>query len=115
MYRRSYYPRRGGKYSNETVCFNQGVTESVDAGVPFTEDPLVIVPATNVLGNRKVKNFTIKVTANLNDDAIIGVLAYVPEGTTMSTPLVAGTTQSLYEPSLPRVQLGGITKVAITF
>lgn len=99
MFRRSYYPRRGGKYSNETVCFNAQVTDSVDAGTPLTTNPITIVPATTVLGNRKVKNFTIKVTANLNDDAIIGVLAYVPEGTDMSKPLVTGDVQSLYEPN----------------
>ena len=99
MYRRSYYNRRGGKYSNETICFNTQITQSVDGGIPFTQDPIVVVPATHVLGNRKVKNFTIKVTANLNDDVIIGVLAYVPEGTTMSSPLVTGDVQSLYEPN----------------
>lgn len=99
MFRRSYYSRRGGKYSNETVCFNAEVTDSVDAGVPLTTNPIVIVPSTDVLGNRKVKNFTIKVTANLNDDPIIGVLAYVPEGTGMSRPLVSGPVQSLYEPN----------------
>lgn len=99
MYRRSYYTKRGGKYSNETMCFNAQVTSNVDGGVPFSEDPIVLVPATNVMGNRKVKNFTVKVTANFNDDVIIGVLAYVPEGTTMSKPLVSGDIQSLYEPN----------------
>ena len=99
MYRRSYYRGRGGKFSNETVCFNAQVTDGVDGGTPLTSDPITIVPPTDILGNRKVKNFTIKVTANLNDDVIIGVLAYVPEGTQMSTPLVTGPTQSLYEPN----------------
>lgn len=99
MYRRSYYKGRSGKYSNETVCFNVGVTDHKDGGEALTEDPVIIVPATDVFGNRKVKNFTIKVTANLNDDAIIGVLAYVPQGTQMSLPLVTGDVQSLYEPN----------------
>lgn len=100
MFRRSYYPRRYGKYSNETMCFNAQVTSTKDGGQSLTgENPIVIVPATTVLGNRKVKNFSIKVTANLNDDSIIGVLAYVPEGTEMSIPLVTGPVQSLYEPN----------------
>lgn len=100
MYRRSsYYRSRSAKYSNETVCFNAGVTADTNAGQVLTQQPLTIVPPTNVLGNRKVKNFTIKVTSDLNDDPIIGVLAYVPEGTTMSVPLVTGETQSLYEPN----------------
>ena len=99
MYRRSYYTRRSGKYSNETVCFNATVTSNVNAGTALTTNPIPIVPATTVLGNRKVKNFTIKVTSNLNDAPIIGVLSYIPEGTLMNTPLVTGPNQSLYEPN----------------
>ena len=100
MYRRNnYYRPRAAKYSNETVCFNAQVTADTDGGQPLTANPIIIVPATNVLGNRKVKNFTLKVTSDLNDDPIIGVLAYVPEGTDMSQPLVTGTMQSLYEPN----------------
>lgn len=99
MYRRSYYRGGRNKYSNETVCFNAQITDSVDGGQALTQNPIEIVPSTSVLGNRKVKNFTVKVTANLNDDVIIGVLAYVPEGTDMSRPLVTGPIQSLYEPN----------------
>lgn len=99
MYRKSYYRGRVGKYSNETMCVNAQVNTNIDAGTPLTDSPITIVPSTNVLGNRKVKNFTLKFTAQFTDDPIIGVLAYVPEGTTMSTPLVTGSTQSLYEPN----------------
>ena len=59
MYRRSYYKGRSGKYSNETVCFNVGVTDHKDGGEALTEDPVIIVPATDVFGNSKVFNFTI--------------------------------------------------------
>ena len=99
MYRRSYYRGRSSKYSNETICVNAQVTEDKDGGVPLTANPLTIVPATDVLGNRKVKNFTLKFTAQFTDDPIIGILAYVPEGTNMSVPLVTGPNQSLYEPN----------------
>ena len=100
-----YRNYRSSKYSNETVSFNTQLTASVDAGQPFPQDAttgfkgLAIVPATTVLGNRKVKNFTIKITANFNDEAIMGALVYVPEGTEASNLLCAGPIQSLYEPN----------------
>ena len=59
MYRRNYYRGRTGKYSNETMCVNAQVRADTDGGEPLTANPVVIVPATDVLGNRKVKNFTI--------------------------------------------------------
>ena len=111
MYRRNYrsFRNRNGKYSNETVALNSQVTETIDGNVTFpkddTEDPplhqtgLVIVPSTSILGNRKVKNFTIKITANGNDDSIFGALVYVPEGTRASDLQVAGSVQSMYEPN----------------
>ena len=104
IYRTPYF--KGTKYSNETVCFNVGGTATVDGGQPFPWNEgdinlrgVTIVPPTNVLGNRKVKNFQIKVTCTGNDDPIIGCLVYVPEGTSVSAPLVTGQTQSLYEPN----------------
>lgn len=108
MYRRSYYRGRSAKYSNETISFNTQLTESQDGGVPFPETELPdeskyagipIVTATPILGTRKVKNFTIKVTAQNNDDAIFGLLVYVPENTNPSIPGVTGPYQSLYEPN----------------
>lgn len=115
MYRRPYYRSRSNKYSNETIAFNTQVTANSDGGAMFptstianiqnpSADPsnvpgLVVVPASTVQGNRKVKNFTIKVTANRNDDQIFGALIYVPEGTTAQNLLVTGVSQSMYEPN----------------
>lgn len=108
MYRRSYYRGRSAKFSNETVAFNTQLTEGNDAGDPFpvTQLPdgsqyngIPIVPSTPIMGTRKVKNFTIKVTARNNDDPIYGVLVYVPENTQANTPGTTGPYQSLYEPN----------------
>lgn len=108
MYRRSYYRSRSAKYSNETVSFNTQLTDVTDGGTPFpvTQLPdgsnyngIPIVPATPIMGTRKVKNFTIKVTAQNNDDTIYGVLVYVPENTNANEPGVTGPYQSLYEPN----------------
>lgn len=106
---RSYYgyryTPRSAKYSNETISFNCNVTAEIDANYSFpaateTEPQGVkIVAPTNVFGNRKVKNFTIKITANGNDDQIFGALVYVPEGTTASRVMVGGNSQSIYEPN----------------
>lgn len=104
LYKSRYY--QGAKYSNETIAFNVGTVTNTVAGTafPWTEgEPsqcgVTIVPATNVLGNRKVKNFQIKITCTGNDNPIIGCLVYVPEGTNVSKPLVTGMSQSLYEPN----------------
>lgn len=104
---RRYYRSRGGKYSNETISFNSQVTDTIDGNTTWPRDPsadppyagITIVPPSNVLGNRKVKNFTIKVTSNLNDDPIFGALVYVPEGTLANPILVGGDSQSMYEPN----------------
>lgn len=108
MYRRSYYRGRSAKYSNETIAFNSQLTDTTDGGTPFPVTTLPdtsnyngipIVPATPIMGTRKVKNFTVKVTAQGNDDTIYGVLVYVPENTDASEPGVTGPYQSLYEPN----------------
>lgn len=113
MYRRNYRSYRGkyAKYSNETIAFNAQLTEEADGNVSFpitvdAGDPtkvtyrgILIVPATDILGNRKVKNFTLKLTANGNDDQIFGALVYVPEGTLASALQVGGPFQSIYEPN----------------
>ena len=104
--RRRYY-NRSLKYSNETIAFNTQVTQPIVGGAswpavnPGIQDynGVMIVPPTNVLGNRKVKNFTLKVSAQYNDDFIFGVLVYVPEGTLASSLTCAGSNQSLYEPN----------------
>lgn len=111
MYRRSYYRGRSSKYSNETECFNVTSSVLVNAGstFPTTADPdpqqgqipkgILIVPATTLMGNRKVKNFTLKIGARGNESPIVGALVYVPEGTTPSDLSTQLTTQSLYEPN----------------
>ena len=108
MYRRSYYRGRSQKYSNETIAFNTQLTADKDGGVlfPVTRLPdasnyngLPIVTSTPIMGTRKVKNFTIKVTALNNDDTIYGALVYVPENTSANAPQVTGPYQSLYEPN----------------
>ena len=111
-YRRNYYYSRGrsGKYSNETVAFNTQVVRTIDGNIsfPIHEDEttheltgrgILVVPSTQTYGNRKVKNFTIKVTADRNDDQIFGALLYVPEGTMAQPLLCSGESQSLYEPN----------------
>lgn len=110
-YRRYPYTARKQKYSNETIAFNTQLTAEVDGNESFPEnydqeDPTIllsrgvlIVPSTNILGNRKVKNFTLKLTANGNDDQIFGALVYVPEGTMTSQLQVGGPFQSIYEPN----------------
>ena len=99
----SYKPR-SAKYSNETVSFNVDLTDDVAQNTNFPHEQghpagIPIVAPTNVFGNRKVKNFTIKVTANGNDDQIFGALVYVPEGTQPSDMQVGGPAQSMYEPN----------------
>lgn len=100
------YRSAATKYSNETVSFNYGSNETVPAGttVPYENEPptsrgVTIVAPTEILGNRKCKNFTIKVTANGNNEQIFGALVYVPEGTIASPLAVTGQAQSIYEPN----------------
>lgn len=111
MYRRTYYRGRSAKYSNETVCINATATGTVSAGSTFPQtsvpDPqlaqipkgILVVPATTLMGNRKVKNFTLKIGARGNESPIVGALVYVPEGTTPSDLSTQLATQSLYEPN----------------
>ena len=111
MYRRSYYRSRVNKYSNETMALNVQSTSTVTAGFTFPQsdnpDPtigeikkgILVVPATTIMGNRKVKNFTMKLSARGNESPIIGALVYVPEGTQPSDLTTQLFTQSLYEPN----------------
>ena len=108
MYRYKKYNRYksgGQKYSNETTVVQENVTTEIQAGSTFPVDPnthykgVLIVAPTTILGNRKCKNFTIKITANGNDDQIFGALVYVPEGTKASDMLVTSSSASLYEPN----------------
>lgn len=111
MYRRRYYRSKFGKYSNETCCINAIATAHVAGGATFptSANPnpqlgeiakgVLVVPATSMLGNRKVKNFTIKLNAVGNESTIVGALVYVPDGTEPSNLSTQVASQSLYEPN----------------
>ena len=104
MYRRSPY-RRGPKYSNETTLINLELTGTADAGVsfPYNDDThkygVDVVNPSTVLGNRKVKNFTLKFTSNNFTGPVIGALVYVPEGTEVNTINMGSQANKLYEPN----------------
>lgn len=110
MYPRKYY-RRGGKYSNETCCINVDVTTQLNAGTTFptVAEPnpdlgqipkgALVVPSTTIMGNRKVKNFTLNISAIGNESSIVGALVYVPQGTTPGNLSVTSSSASLYEPN----------------
>lgn len=111
MYRRPYYRSRRQKYSNETVSVSTEILETINPGdqFPVNANPnpdlgqipkgLLVVPATTLLGNRKVKNFTIKITSQFSNAPILGALIYVPEGTTPSNLSIMAANQSMYEPN----------------
>ena len=111
MYRRNYFRTRSAKFSNETCAVNVQATQAVAAGFTFPQfdppDPsqgqiakgLMVVPATTIMGTRKVKNITLKLTARGNESPIVGALIYVPEGTQASDLSTQLSTSSLYEPN----------------
>ena len=108
---RRYYGSRGGKYSIQTTSFYREWDSPIEARstIPVNEEPhpeigeigkgIQIVPATDVMGNRKVKNFTIKLTAIGNEWPLIGCLIYLPEGTVPGDIGGALNSQSIYEPN----------------
>ena len=104
MYRRSPY-RRGGKYSNETTLVNLELSGTAQPHVSFPFDSqtnkygMDIINPTIVLGNRKVKNFTLKFTAVNFSGPIIGCLVYVPEGTDVNGLNMANAANKMYEPN----------------
>lgn len=102
MYRR--YRRVGGKrYSFETTNINI----LSDGNHPAAQMGYVITPPVQSYGKRKVKNFTLTLSADDNlDQPIVGALVYVPEGTIPTELSVTGndttqpnTVRSSYEPS----------------
>ena len=108
MYTRRYYRSRGQRYSSETVVFNSAQTGNAPAGANFpvwqdadhhNHTGLVVIPATNVMGSRKCKNFTIKVLVDNNESPIMGALVYVPEGTEPSKLEAQGSNMSISEPN----------------
>lgn len=113
-YRRRYryYRSAKSKYSNETNVIAYGLTDTVSAGTtfPYGNDQegnarkgMLIVPATNVYGTRKAKNFDISLTTVNNSAPILAVLVYVPQGTLASNIAISGSdigaASSLYEPN----------------
>ena len=104
MLRRSPY-RRGAKYSNETTLVNLEIDGVVPEHSSFPYDSqtqkygMDIINPTIVLGNRKVKNFTLKFTAVNFSGPIIGCLVYVPEGTNVNSLTMGSVANKMYEPN----------------
>lgn len=100
------------KYSNETFAFIAGIDNSTQGTYGFSVNEIVPAPS-NVLGTRKVKNFTINILveetltkssgeADAFDRARIAwALIFLPEGIQPSTLNFGnqGTPLSLYEPN----------------
>lgn len=124
-YRRRRYaiarPVKTAKYSNETYAVNDSVSGINPSASVFKN--YAMVPITNVLATRKVKNFTLRIgiiDARVNTNPVTfldhnGIrlhwaLVYVPQGTNASdlTPGV-GTPTSLYEPNQNVIMSGFIT------
>lgn len=106
-YRRRYYPSYGRrtKYSNETRTIN-GVFEKKDfeiIGNYASTNWVDVVPATNTMGVRKVKNFKLNISTNMRDGtedlpmSYQWVMVYVPEG--QDAGKVETELGSLYEPN----------------
>ena len=110
MYRR-YYRSRKDKYSSENVSIHCVMEQDIPVNSTFPTNPspdpqqgtvpkgIVVVPATNVYGVRKVKNFNLKITTNYCTSPLLGILVYVPEGTTPQNLNIGGEHQSIYEPN----------------
>lgn len=113
-------PLKTTKYSNETYTYgiNRSIsTSSVGTNIYAITLNGAVVPATNVLGTRKVKNFTVRIkTENLTNSEDVTfptvfqwALVFVPEGLTPTFPTIgAGSFASMYEPN-QNVVMSGIT------
>lgn len=109
MYRRRYYRGKGSKYSNETINFGFKQESNISAAqsMPETQSQSVvtdrgftIVPPSDVMGSRKIKNIRIRITSHGNASPLFGVLVYAPQGTVPSALTVGGTnTNRTYEPN----------------
>lgn len=102
--RRRFGRRRVGKrYSSETYGFAASIPATT------TQNTAVLVGATEVKGMRKVKNFRLTITSDV-DVPCAWALVYVPEGLSAST-LAVGTADnpaSLYEPNQNVIMSGWI-------
>lgn len=99
------YSRRvkTSKYSSETYA----IADSLVSSAATLKGTFSVVPQTEILGVRKVKNFTVNIAYHINTGeqidhrSIFWALVYVPQGTTPS-PMQVGTSAtflSLYEPN----------------
>lgn len=103
------------KYSNETFAFISGIDNSTQGTYGFSVNEIVPAPS-NVLGTRKVKNFTINIlceetltrtssggstTETFDRARVAWALIFLPEGINPSTLNFGnqGTPLSLYEPN----------------
>ena len=113
-YRRRNYPiyrSMRTKYSNET--YSGTLRLLISSSAPNPVGGQAIIPASNILGTRKCKNFTLRLHAYLAsfsgtdldpytvNPAITALLVYVPEGTEPSVPQAptGGSAISVYEPN----------------
>lgn len=103
-YSRSYARRvKMAKYSNETFCIAQAVTNNT--GNPIN-GYFQVIPESSTLGMRKVKNFTVNMSYKATERdqfqrSLFWALVYVPQGTEPS-PINVGsndTLASIYEPN----------------
>lgn len=119
------YKKSSQKYSSENYCSQKVLKSDVDSAAATKPVTLVDTTTGNVLGTRKAKNFSLKLSATnlymLNDNKIIGTtdqvinfifaLVYLPEGIDPSQ-LVQGTfpsSTSLYEPNQNVIMCGTIS------
>lgn len=109
---RRYYRRRPRrftrrlktvKWSVENYCF----TDAINAGQQYN---VPLIPPTNVLGVRKVKNFTLVIDSSTTCPFAV---VFVPEGTNPN-PITVGQGQmlSFYEPN-QNVIIRGISNSAL--
>lgn len=117
-YRRSYKSFKMAKYSNETFCSE--IELSSDTLGERAVSICYIVPETNTLGTRKVKNIKLSFNieqlqvidqnqnATAHDARIMFALVYVPEGTAPSVPVLGqgNIATSFYEPNQNVIMTG---------
>lgn len=109
-YRRYYRNYKVAKYSNETYS-----TAANDRWLANASRHTICIPATNILGTRKVKNFSLSLSLLTEESIpIFWALVYIPEGTDVSginfgnfSESVISTT-SLYEPNQNVIMQGVI-------
>ena len=135
-YRRRRYaiarPLKTAKYSNETYAGNV----ALQTGTPDVNGSIVIVPKTEILATRKVKNLTLRINVagmdyippgstsrgyGLTPCSIMFAVVYVPQGTSPATldrgavPETGATPAvSLYEPNQNVIMSGIVDLQSVT-